>query len=183
MKTCLIVVDIQNDYFSGGSMELVAMESAAAKAQLLLQKARKDNMPVVHIRHIAALPGATFFIPGTPGTDIHPMVAPQVNEQVVVKHFPNSFRDTGLLELLRREGIDNLVVCGAMSHMCIDATVRAAFDLGFNCTVVTDACATRDLQFQGVTVKAADVHGAFMAALAAVYAKVAVTQEIIDAQA
>lgn len=181
MKTCLIIVDIQNDYFPGGSMELVGMEDAAAMAQHLLQWARKAGMPVIHIQHIAARPGATFFIPNTAGAEIHPLAAPLAGEPVVVKHFPNSFRDTGLLELLRQEEIDSLVFCGAMSHMCIDATVRAAFDLGFGCTVVADACATRDLQFQGSTVKAADVHGAFMAALSVPFARIVTSREIISA--
>jgi nicotinamidase-related amidase len=183
MKTCLIIVDIQNDYFPGGSMELVDMEDAAARAQQLLQWARKSAMPVIHIQHIAARPGATFFIPNTIGADIHPLAAPLAGEPVVVKHFPNSFRDTGLLELLRQKEIDSLLFCGAMSHMCIDATVRAAFDLGFGCTVVADACATRDLQFQGSTVKAVDVHGAFMAALSVPFARIVTTREIVSAPA
>lgn len=180
MKTCLILVDIQNDYFLGGSMELVGMENAAANAQLLLRTARAAGMPVIHVQHIAAHQSATFFIPGTDGANINPIVAPLADEPVVVKHFPNSFRDTNLLELLRKGEIDSLVVCGAMSQMCIDATVRAAFDLGFGCSVAADACATRDLLFGGETIRAADVHGAFMAALAAVYAKVATTGEFIS---
>jgi len=108
------------------------------------------------------------------------MVAPRDDETVVVKTFPNSFRDTGLLDLLRIEEIESLVICGAMSHMCIDATTRAAFDLGFNCTVAEDACATKDLNFNGKTVKASDVHAAFMAALSVQYAKIVSTREIVE---
>jgi len=69
-------------------------------------------------------------------------------------------------------GVRELIVCGAMSHMCIDTTVRAAFDLGYHSIVVEDACATRNLEFNGVTVEAAKVHAAFMAALAYGFAKV-----------
>ena len=179
MNTCLIVVDLQNDYFSGGSMELVGIEEAAANAQLLLREFRKAKLPVVHIQHIAARPGATFFLPETDGAKINQMVTPQVGEEVVVKNFPNSFRGTTLLEILKKSKTENLLICGAMSHMCIDATTRAAFDLGFNCTVAEDACATRDLIFKGKTIKASDVHASFMAALSAPYAKVISTQEIV----
>ena len=65
-----------------------------------------------------------------------------------------------------------MVICGAMSHMCIDATTRAAFDFGFNCAVIQDACATRNLEFGGQTIAADQVHGSFMAALGSVYARV-----------
>jgi nicotinamidase-related amidase len=183
MNTCLIVVDLQNDYFSGGSMELVGIEEAAANAQLLLREFRKAKLSVVHIQHIAARPGATFFLPETDGAKINQMVTPQVGEEVVVKNFPNSFRDTTLLEILKKSKTENLLICGAMSHMCIDATTRAAFDLGFNCTVAEDACATKDLIFKGRIIAASDVHASFMAALSAPYAKVISTQEIIKGMA
>ena len=172
MSRGLILVDIQNDYFPGGAMELVGMEQAAERAAEALAAFRGEGLAVFHVQHLAAQPGATFFLPGTPGAEIHPSVAPREGEVVVQKHFPNSFRGTPLLDRLRERDVTELTLCGAMSHMCIDATTRAAFDLGFSCTVLADACATRDLAFGGVTVPAAQVHAAFMAALASVYAKV-----------
>jgi nicotinamidase-related amidase len=180
MNDCLILVDLQNDYFPGGRMELVGMEEAAAKAQTLLNEFRAAGSPVIHIRHISARPDAKFFLPGTAGAEINRMVIPRENEIVVVKNFPNSFRGTSLLETLKDANAGNLVICGAMSHMCIDATTRAAFDLGFNCTVVEDACATRDLIYKSRTIKAADVHASFMAALSVPYARVISTAEYLD---
>jgi nicotinamidase-related amidase len=180
MTTCLILVDLQNDYFPGGSMELVGMTEAASRAQTLLAEFRKADSPVIHVQHLAARPDATFFLPETDGAKIHQTVTPQGNEIVVVKHFPNSFRGTPLLAYLQERNIDSLVICGAMSHMCIDATTRAAFDLGFSCTVAEDACATRDLVFKDKTITAAAVHAAFMAALSVPYAKVVSTREIIS---
>ena len=179
MGSCLILVDIQNDYFPGGSMELVGIKGAAANARLLLQEFRRTQLPVIHIQHLAARPDATFFLPETSGAQIHDSVAPQEGESVVIKHFPNSFRHTTLQEQLKQRQVYDLVLCGAMSHMCIDATVRAAFDLGFSCTVAEDACATKDLVFKGKTVKASEVHASFMAALAVPYAGVMATREII----
>lgn len=172
MKRALILIDIQNDYFPGGNMELVGMERAADNAQKLLAEFRRKQHPVFHIQHISKRPGATFFLPGTSGAEINDVVAPKSNEAVITKHFPNSFRDTSLLKDLQSAEIEEVVVCGAMSQMCVDATVRAAFDFGFRCTVVDDACATRDLKHNGEIVEAHQVHAAFMAALAAPYAKV-----------
>jgi nicotinamidase-related amidase len=172
VKTGLVLVDIQNDYFAGGAMELESMDTAADTASTVLEAFRQQNNPVYHIQHISARQGATFFVPGTEGVEIHTKVAPTDGETVFQKHFPNSFRDTALLETLRADGVEALVICGAMSHMCIDATTRAAFDHGFSCTVVFDACATRNLQFEGRTVPAKEVHAAFMAALSVPYANV-----------
>jgi len=172
MKSGLLLVDIQNDYFAGGNMSLVGMQEAAGNAAKLLQEFRDRTFPVFHIRHIAKHPGATFFLADTHGAEIHATVAPHPDETVVEKNYPNSFRDTSLLDCLRDANIKDVVICGAMSHMCIDATTRAAFDFGFNCTVIEDACATRNLEYKGETLKAGDVHAAFMTALAAAYAKV-----------
>jgi nicotinamidase-related amidase len=182
MDPCLMLIDIQNDYFPGGSMELVGIQEAAAHAKLLLKKFREIKSPVIHIQHISARPGATFFLPDTDGVNINAMVAPHPDETVVTKNYPNSFRGTSLLALLNEMAISDLVICGAMSHMCIDATTRAAFDFGFTCIVAEDACATRDLQFRNKTIKASEVHAAFMAALSVPYAKVISTREIIESR-
>lgn len=179
MTTGLLLVDIQNDYFPGGSMTLVAMDEAAANARALLESFRERGHAVYHLRHLSTRPGATFFVPGTEGAEIHASVAPRGEEALFEKHFPNGFRDTGLAPRLRNDGVDALVICGAMSHMCIDATTRAAFDHGFSCTVAEDACATRDLEFHGRRLPAADVHASFMAALSVPYATLVETGELL----
>ncbi|MBI1921669.1 MAG: cysteine hydrolase [Geobacter sp.] len=177
MKTALLVIDIQNDYFPGGRMEVEGSPAASLKAKVLLELFRARQLPIVHIRHISNRPGATFFLPGTEGTDIHPNAAPLSGEPVIVKNFPNSFRDTELLPILRDKGIERLVVCGMMTHMCVDATVRAAFDHGLACIVAHDACATRALSFNGVETPAPQVQAAFLAALGAVYGRVVSSAE------
>jgi nicotinamidase-related amidase len=179
-RTALILVDIQNDYFPGGKMSLEGIEVAAANAARLLGRFREKGLPVFHLRHLSIRPGVTFFLPETPGSEIHPSVAPREDEAVIVKHFPNSFRETSLLDQLQKAGAVSLAVCGAMSHMCIDATVRAAGDLGFRCVVAEDACATCALAFGQETIPAAKVHAAFMAALSAAYAEVLATEALIS---
>ncbi len=178
MTQALLLVDLQNDYFPGGAMELVGSPEAGLQAGILLQAFRRARRPVVHIQHLAARPGATFFLPGTPGAESHPCAAPLPDETLFQKHFPNSFRETPLESHLRGLGITQLVIAGMMTHMCIDTTVRAAFDLGFQCQLAGDACATRDLTRQGVTVAAAQVQTAFLAALDGTFAAVLPVQEL-----
>lgn len=154
------------------------MEQAASNAKDILAKFRDKKLPVFHIQHLSIGPGATFFVSETVGVDIHRSVSPLPGEMVIQKHYPNSFRQTTLLDDVKKKNVDSLTICGAMSHMCIDATTRAAFDAGFTCTVVEDACATRDLEHKGQIVEAKKVHAAFMAALAAVYATIILANEV-----
>ena len=172
MKQALIIVDIQNDYFPGGKMALVGMEAAARQAQRVLEMFRARNKPVFHIQHLANRPGATFFLPETDGAEINESVSPKDGEPIIQKHFPNCFAGTSLQDQLKDLGVEEILFCGAMSHMCIDTTVRAAFDLGFHCLVASDACATRNLEFDGITIEAAQVHAAFMAALSSPFAQI-----------
>lgn len=183
MKTALLLVDIQNDYFPGGKMPLEGSEAAAGRAARLLARFRQAGDPVIFIQHIATRPGSTFFLPGTPGAELHPAIQPLPGEAVIQKHFPNSFRDTPLLEHLRQEGIERLVIAGMMTHMCIDATVRAAADHGFTCLVAGEACATRDLTSAGQSIPAAAVQGAFLAALNGSYGQVLTETDLLAALA
>lgn len=179
MTKALLLIDIQNDYFPGGSMELEGSEAAGVQAGKLLAYFRENNQPVIHIQHLANRPGATFFIPGTKGAEFHPSVKPLATETIFEKHYPNSFRETPLLNYLRHNNIDELVVAGMMTHMCIDTTVRAAFDLGFKCYLAHDACATRSLSFQGASVPAGQVQQAYLAALNGLFAQVESTETLL----
>ena len=172
MNSALIVVDIQNDYFPGGAMELVGSEAAAQVANRVQRHFREQGLPVFNVKHIAKSPTATFFLPGTKGAEIHVSVQPIDGEAVIVKHFPNAFRETDLAAQLAKASIRELAIVGMMTHMCIDTTVRAANDAGFKVTVYADACATRDLQFDGRVVAAADVQAAYLAALDGSFATV-----------
>lgn len=176
----IIVVDIQNEYFPTGKLPLEGIETAATNAAKVIVHARSAKDLVVHVRHESADSNIPFFTPGTQGVAIHPMVAPLDSETVLLKHFPNSFLETGLKELLDQQGIEEVVVIGAMSHMCIDATSRAASDFGYRTTIIHDACATQDLEFNDMTVPAAQVHAAMMAALAFAYGTVITTDQYIE---
>lgn len=180
MKEALLLIDIQNDYFPGGKMELVSMEEAAKKAGELLKAFRTAGKPVFFIKHISTRSDATFFIPGTKGTDIHSSVSPLPDETVIEKHSPNSFLQTELLSVLKEPDVTDLIICGAMSHMCIDTTVRAAKELGFKCTLIADACATRNLKFGEEILPAQTVHASFMAALDGMFATIMTADEYLN---
>ncbi|MEN4949012.1 cysteine hydrolase family protein [Pseudomonas proteolytica] len=180
-KQALILIDIQNDYFPQGKWPLVGVEAAADKAQQLLQAFRQAGDAVIHVRHEFTADDAPFFTPGSEGAHLHPKVLNENDEPVVLKHFVNAFRQTNLREVLEQRSITDLVVVGSMSHMCIDAVVRAAADYGYTVTVIHDACATRDLEFNGKTVAAAQVHEAYMASLAFAYASVVSADEFLKA--
>lgn len=179
MSKALIIIDIQNDYFHGGNCELVNPMEASLKAKELLEYFRKNKMPVFHVQHINLRKGATYFLPNTKGAQIHENVKPLENEIIIEKNFPNSFLKTNLENELEKQNIKELVICGMMSHMCVDSTTRAAFDLGFDCTLAHDACTTKDLEFFGEKIKASEVHNSFMSALGSVFAKVVSENEIL----
>lgn len=176
-QRAIIAVDLQNFYLSSGQMPLTGIDAAVANAARVIAAARQRNEPVIHVRH--ELPAdSPLFVPEDKANDIIDEVSPIAGETVIVKHFPSSFRETSLQSALASQGIDRLVIVGAMSHMCVEATTRAAADIGgYALTVVHDACATRDLEFDGVVVPASHVHAASMAALAFGYANVLSTDQ------
>jgi nicotinamidase-related amidase len=174
----LLVIDIQRDYFPGGAYPLVEPDAAAVNARAVIDAFRRESLPIVHMQHVWDAPDATFMRPGTEGVEIHPLVAPADGEPVLQKSEPNSFAGTALEAELRAREIDDLVVVGMMTSMCVDSTVRAAVDLGFEVTVVHDACAAPDLAFGGHEVPGATVHTAFIAALADSYAVVVSAVEL-----
>ena len=179
-KTVLLLIDIQNDYFPGGKCPLNGMEPASLQSAKLLTRFRDKDLSIIHVRHEFPTNDAPFFLPHSPGSSIHVSVTPILDEPVFLKHQINSFRDTNLKAVLERQGVKNLVIAGAMSHMCINAATRAAHDFGYNCTVVHDACATLDLVFNGIKVSSTHVHTSSMAALNFAYARVISTDELLS---
>lgn len=180
MDTALLVIDMQNDYFPGGKMELTGSTEAAMKTGAILKHFRNRSIPVIHIQHLSVREGATFFIPGTDGAGIHSSVTPLPDEKIFTKYYPNSFRNTGLQNYLTANGIKKLVVAGMMTHMCVDTTVRAAFDLGYETILAGDCCATRNLTIHGREVAAEHVHDSFLAALNPLFASVMTKDQIIE---
>jgi nicotinamidase-related amidase len=169
--TALLIIDIQDFYFPGGAMPLEEPEAAAANAAKVLAAFRAAGRPVIHVRHDVKDGGA-----------IHASVAPIEGEKVFTKSEVSCFNGTEVLAYLHELGIKRLVLVGMQTHMCLEAATRAAYDLGFECIVVGDACATRDLTYGGTTVKAADVHASTLATLDRTYATVVDTETFLGGE-
>lgn len=167
--TALLLIDIQYFYFPGGDAELVDPEQTSQKAAQLLEYFRTYSQPIVHIRHNYE-----------PGGEIHRSVKPRAGELVISKDHANSFRDTDLFVHLATHNVGTLVIAGMQTHMCVEATTRAAADYGFSCIVISDACTTRDLHYGEYTVKAGDVHNSTLATLKSGYATIMTTREFLD---
>jgi nicotinamidase-related amidase len=154
IKTALLIVDIQNFYFPGEGPGLFNAEAASLKAREVLEIMRGKGQLVVHIRHKA-----------NKGFEIHSNVKPLPGEKVITKDEVNSFKNTDLLEYLKQNKINRLVIIGMQTQMCLEAAVRAGHDLDFECIVIEDACAARDITFNGRVVRAEDVHISTLASL------------------
>jgi nicotinamidase-related amidase len=172
----LVVIDIQNEYFPGGALPLPHAERAATQAAQAIEAARHASVPVIHIRHEEPA-SEEYFVPGSPGAQTRSTVAPGEGETVIVKHHPNSFLETDLAERLAAAGASRVAFCGMMTSMCVDATVRAAADLGLQALLLDDACAAPDLEHRGTRVPSEEVHAAFCAALSDEIATLVDTRE------
>ena len=171
MKEALLIIDVQNDYFPGGANELSHPSEAEKRIRQLIAESRVCGRPVIYIQHFNP-PDDTFFLEGTLGAEISDRIKPADNDKVIVKRYPNSFLETDLDEYLKSIGVTELIICGMMTHMCVDTTVRAAMDYGYSVKLVADACATMDLTTNGETVPADMVQKAFIAALDGVFATI-----------
>ncbi len=167
-KTALLLIDIQDFYFPGGRLQLDNPERAGMNAGLVLERFRKEGLPVYHVRHNFE-----------PCGNIHKFVKPLKSEKVISKDQVNAFIDTDLLETLQADSIEQIVFCGMQTHMCVEATIRAAHDLGFECLLVHDACATRALQYEVHIITANSVHYSTVQALENTYARVVTTGEFL----
>lgn len=160
-KEALLLIDIQNIYFSPGDMLLHKPLEAAEKATILLKKFRVEEKTIIHIQHNFET-----------GYEIHNLVEPINGEKIIHKDYPSSFFLTDLQEYLQANNISHLVVVGMMSHMCVDTTVRACQSYGYKVTVIEDACATMTLEHNGKVIDAETVHTVYMASLNDGFAKV-----------
>jgi nicotinamidase-related amidase len=176
----VVIVDAQRVYVDG-RLALPGVDLALAEIARLLARARAAGTPVIHVvQH--SRPGGAICDPLGPDVAIANAVVPQSGETVIVKHLPSGFAGTTLDATLKRFGRTHLIVAGFMTHMCVSTTVRAALDLGYRCTVIAIACATRDLpDGRGGVVPADIVHRANLVALADRFARVVETaDEIMD---
>jgi Amidases related to nicotinamidase len=165
MKQALLIIDVQNDYFKNGKMELEHPEEALEKINKLEEKFLKLNLPIIYIQHINYKKDASFFSPNTRGVQLHEKLKVSTDSIIIEKHFPNSFKDTTLLGTLKKLKIEQIVISGMMTHMCIDSTTRAAAELNYNPILISDTTATRSLLYIEEKVSAKQVQISYLSAL------------------
>lgn len=179
MKKALLIIDVQNDYFKGGKCELFQPEIALKNIVDLKNSFDAQALPIYYIQHINAS-DASFFQENSEGVKLHADIAPKATTNVIVKHYPNSFYQTQLLEKLKHDNVEALIICGMMTHMCIDTTVRAAKDFGYPVQLIADGCTTKDLIWNNKTIPATTVHDTFMASLNGKFAEIVTTKQFLN---
>lgn len=177
MKQALLVIDVQNDYFSGGKMELAQPEAALDKINLLEVHFLKQGLPIIYIQHTKPK-NADFFEAGTVGAELHPKLKIHTDSLIIEKHFPDSFYDTKLEAMLQTLAVEQLVLCGMMTHMCITATTKAVQAQALDPIVVTDATATKELIIEGKKKSAADIQAESLSQLEK-FAKLQTTNDFL----
>lgn len=162
MKRALLVIDVQNEYFTGalpithpaGHLEqvLAAMDAAAGK------------VPTIVVQHHFPDPDKPFFQKGTSGWELHPEVKSRPHDLLVEKTLPGSFTGTPLEDWLREQGIDKVTIAGYMTHMCCDTTARQAVHRGLTVEFLRDATGTLDLSNEAGEVTAEELHRSILCA-------------------
>jgi nicotinamidase-related amidase len=174
---CLVLIDMQNEYFIG-PIALSGAEAATANAALLLSEARRLGTPIIHVAHRGA-PGGLFDRDADRGA-ITTAVAPINGETVIEKRLPNAFAGTELKAWIDATERKDIVLVGFMTHMCVSSTARASLDLGFRTTVAAASCATRDLpDGHGGVIDAVTLHQVALAELADRFAVIATDHEAL----
>lgn len=179
MNEALLLINIQNDYFPGGKCALKNTEKAFTKIKKLENNFHKDNKPVFYIKHISN--GTTpFFFENTTGINLYHELSPQRNDEIIIKHEPDSFYKTDLQTKLKAHNINKLTISGWMTQMCLDTTVRSAYAKGYAINVIGDSCTTKDLSFNDEIISADMVNKAFLSALNSKFSKVINTDEYLN---
>lgn len=161
--SCLVLIDIQNEY-RAGPLALPDADPAIAVAAKLLARARQSGAAIFHIAHKGR--AGSLFDRETARGAIVESLTPLATEAVIEKGLPNAFAGTDLQARIKATGRTNIVLAGFMTHMCVSSTARAALDLGFRTTIAADACATRDLpDGRGGALSARTIHEVALAEL------------------
>ncbi len=177
--TALVIVDMQKGMANAGPRNNPEAESHIGQ---LLDHWRECARPIVHVRHLSRTPGSPFW-PGQPGAEFQERLAPQVSEHVVDKHVTDAFAQSGLARWLHQRGIRSLVFVGVSTNMSVEASVRSAACLGFDCKVVADACYTYDRpDLDGEPRSAEDIHRVALANLSGEYAHVLLSADLLLAK-
>ncbi|OWY28059.1 cysteine hydrolase family protein [Herbaspirillum robiniae] len=178
-STALLVIDFQNEYFSG-RMPIPDGRQALEQARRLVALADRHLMPVYHVQHVTP-PGTPIFAADSPAAAFHPELQPAPHHRIVQKSNVSVFQGTDIDAQLKSAGVKTLIIAGLMTHACVAGAARDAAPAGFEVIVAADASATRDIDLPGGgTVGHAELHRASLATIADTFGAVMRTDAILD---
>lgn len=179
MKRALLVIDVQNEYFSG-ELSVTYPKGTMGNILKAMNAARANCIPIIAIQHTAPQPDSSTFVKESSAWEIHEDVLKIGYDYIVEKNLPGSFTGTNLEEILRSNGIDTVVISGYMSQMCCDTTSRQALHLGFCVEFLSDATGTLAFSNYAGTVTAEELHRAILVTQAMRFSKVMSTNKWIE---
>lgn len=161
MKRALLVIDVQNEYFSG-KLPISHPSESLDNILKAMDFAAANHIPVALIQHAAKSDDSPVFRKGSHEWELHPEIEKRPRDILIEKHWPDSFAETTLGEWLTNNGIDTLTVCGYMTQMCCDTTARRAYHLGYVVEFLADATGTLSFTNEAGTVTAEELHRAIL---------------------
>lgn len=178
MKRALLVIDVQNEYFTGG-LPITHPENSLEKIVTVMDTAYQNEIPIVTVQHSSPQADAKTFRRGSHGWQLQPQIAKRPYDLLLEKQMPSSFAGTNLEQWLRDRGVDKVVICGYMTQMCCDSTSRDACHRGFGVEFLSDATGTLDITNAAGAISAEELHRAILVTQAMRFGKVLSTKEWI----
>jgi nicotinamidase-related amidase len=179
MDTALLVIDVQNEYFTG-RLPVTYPHGSLVTILKAMDAAHAAHIPVIVIQHANRATGAATFSPGTNGWELHPDVKKRPHDLLVEKTLPGSFTGTNLAAWLKEHGISTLVIAGYMTQMCCDTTARQAFHRGYTVKFLSDATGTLSIANAAGSISDADLHRAILVTQQMRFSQVMTTAEWIQ---
>lgn len=176
----LLVIDVQNDY-AGGKLpiEYPPVELSLANIGRAMDAAKAASIPVVAVQNVNP-ETAPFMAEGTPGADLHEVVASRGWDHYVRKNMPGAFTGTGLEAWLRERGIDTIAIVGYMTHNCDLSTAVQALHAGFSVEFLSDATGSLPYANRAGSASAEEIHRVTLVVMQSRFAAVISTGEWLD---
>lgn len=180
-RRALVVIDVQNEYVSGGlTIEYPPLSQSLPNIGQAIDQARRSGIAVVVVQNVAPA-GSPLFAQGSHAVQLHEVVAVRAHDHLIVKSLPSAFAHTDLADWLARHRIDTLTVVGFMTHNCIDSTIRHALHAGLKVEFLHDASGSVPYANRAGRVSAQEIHRTFSVVLQSRYAAVLSTDEWVRA--
>jgi len=179
MKRALLVIDVQNEYFTG-KLPVSYPENSFQNILKVIDFSNQKDIPVILIQHAKIDKDAVTFKKGTHEFEIHDEVLKRNYNKIIEKNLPGSFTGTELKSWIKENGIETVTICGYMTQMCCDTTARQAMQLGFNVEFLSDATGTLGISNYAGEISDEELHKAILVTQAMIFSKVLTTDEWIN---